>query len=72
MERRPPRSSGASEAFMNPFVPEMSRYWLPAEDVGGVAREASAPANVDDDAAGRERDALEALAGRVSAARSVV
>jgi len=54
---------------MDMFAPEFSRYWLP-EAAGTDARDAPAPR--DPEALRQEREALEALAERVNAARCTV
>jgi hypothetical protein len=56
-----------SEAIMDSFAPEFSRFWLPMseadERLSGDRR---------DDEAKRQREALEQLAERVTAARTIV
>jgi hypothetical protein len=52
---------------METFAPEFSRFWLPGND-GDVERRQDAR----DDEIRREKQALEELAERVSAARSIV
>jgi hypothetical protein len=60
-------SSAAQEAIMDSYAPEFSRHWLPT----GEAEE-RAQADRRDDEARRQREALERLAERVTAARTVV
>jgi hypothetical protein len=60
-------SSAAKEAIMDSFAPEFSRYWLPTRE-----REEQAQAERRDDEARLQRDALEQLAERVTAARTIV
>jgi hypothetical protein len=52
---------------MDTFSPEFSRFWLP-----GNERDADGRSDSRDDEVRRERQALEELADRVSAARSIV
>ena len=60
-------SSEANEAIMESFAPEFFRYWLPATET-----EERAQADRRDEDARRQREALEQLAERVCAARTVV
>lgn len=60
-------SSQANEAIMDSFAPEFFRYWLPARE-----SEARAQADRRDEDAQRQREALEQLAERVTAARTIV
>ena len=60
-------SSEAKEAIMEYFAPEFFRYWLPARE-----SEARAQADRRDEDAQRQREALEQLAERVTAARTIV
>jgi hypothetical protein len=55
------------EAIMDSFAPEFSRYWLPTREA-----EERAQADRREDEARRQREALEELAERVTAARTVV
>jgi hypothetical protein len=52
---------------MDTFAPEFARYWLPADDP-----DAQRAAVEEDDQARAEQQALEELAERVNAARSIV
>ena len=52
---------------MDTFAPEFSRFWRPGND-----RDAEGRSDSRDDEVRRERQALEELADRVSAARSIV
>ena len=52
---------------MDTFAPEFSRFWLP-----GSERDVDSRSDSRDDDVRRERQALEELADRVSAARSIV
>jgi hypothetical protein len=60
-------SSEAKEAIMDSFAPEFSRYWLPTRE-----SEQRSPTDRCDDEAQRQREALEKLAERVTAARTIV
>ena len=51
---------------MDSFAPEFSRFWLP------MAEADDRPSADRDDEAKRQREALEQLAERVSAARTIV
>jgi hypothetical protein len=52
---------------MDSFAPEFFRYWLPATET-----EERAQADRRDEDARRQREALEQLAERVTAARTIV
>jgi hypothetical protein len=52
---------------MESFAPEFSRYWLPTTEM-----EERAQADRGDDEARLQREALEQLAERVTAARTIV
>jgi len=52
---------------METFAPDFSRFWLPGND-----RDVERRSDSRDDEVRRERQALEELADRVSAARSIV
>jgi hypothetical protein len=52
---------------MDSFAPEFSRFWLPMAEADDRPS-----ADVRDDEAKRQREALEQLAERVSAARTIV
>lgn len=52
---------------MDSFAPEFSRFWLLPGDEERVE-----PARLEDEAAQRQRQALEELAERVTAARTIV
>ena len=55
---------------MEPFSPEFAQFW---QDAGLASRsDATVAAANDESAAASQREALEALAERVSAARSIV
>lgn len=54
---------------MESFAPELSHLWLQARDARGGTVEERAPENTDDRS---QAQALEELAERVTAARSVV
>ena len=55
---------------MEPFSPEFAQFW---QDAGlGHRSDSPAAAASDESAAASQREALEALADRVSAARSIV
>jgi hypothetical protein len=60
-------SSEADEAIMDSFAPEYFRYWLPARE-----SEERALADRRDEDARQQQEALEQLAERVTAARSII
>ena len=55
---------------METFSPEFAQYWL--DDAAVASEGAAAPLPGDDASSSSQREALEALAERVNAARSIV
>jgi hypothetical protein len=55
---------------MEPFTPEFARYWLAGQ--GETARETKGAGHAEESPTASQREAFEALAERVVAARSVL
>jgi hypothetical protein len=57
---------------MDPFSPEFAQYWLAGQSEAASDAKASASGRGDDSPSASQREAFEALAERVVAARSIL